>query len=133
MAAGRSASEPDRRTIMPTDSLPLVNVVTHGVRDLATTRAFYRTLGWPQVVDDDDFCAFELRGGIVALFPIGSLAADARATPQPRGGGIRSSIEIIVDRPQAVDEVAARWRGAGGRITKDPVDAEFFVGRSAYV
>ena len=28
--------------------------------------------------------------------------------------------------------MAARVRQAGGKLTKDPVDAEFFVGRDAY-
>jgi predicted lactoylglutathione lyase len=37
-----------------------------------------------------------------------------------------------VDSPEEVDELAERVRRAGGTLTKEPVDAEFFVGRDAY-
>ena len=47
-------------------------------------------------------------------------------------GGIRFSIIISVDKPEDVDALAARVLQAGGKLTKDPVDAEFFVGRDAY-
>jgi hypothetical protein len=39
---------------------------------------------------------------------------------------------MIVDRPEQVDATNDAVRKAGGRITKEPVDGEFFVGRSAY-
>jgi catechol 2,3-dioxygenase-like lactoylglutathione lyase family enzyme len=112
---------------------PLANVITLGVRDLDRQRGFYRDLGWPQVVDDDDFAAFELRGSVLALFPVEKLAADGRATPEVGTGGIRFTIGIVVDSPEEVDRVADRFRTAGGGVTKEPVDAEFFDGRSAYV
>src|SRR5262249_8317997 len=50
----------------------------------------------------------------------------------PARGGIRFSIIISVDKPEDVDELAARVRQAGGKLTKDPVAAEFFEGRDAY-
>jgi len=34
--------------------------------------------------------------------------------------------------PEDVDELTARVRKAGGKLTKDLVDAEFFAGRDAY-
>jgi hypothetical protein len=39
-------------------------------------------------VADDDFCAFELRGAVLALFPVEKLAADGRAAPEPGRGNI---------------------------------------------
>ena len=54
------------------------------------------------------------------------------AQPEPGHGGVRFSIIIGVDTPEEVDELAARVRQAGGKLTKEPVDAEFFVGRDAY-
>jgi uncharacterized protein len=39
----------------------------------------------------------------------------------------------MVDSPQEVDRLVDTVREAGGRVTKEPVDAEFFEGRSAYV
>ncbi len=112
--------------------LPLANIITLGVQDFDAQREFYRRLGWPQAFDYDDFAVFELRGTLLALFPVAKLAADAHAAPEAGRGGIRFSIIISVDRPEDVDELAARVREAGGKFTKDPVDAEFFVGRDAY-
>lgn len=112
---------------------PLANVITLGVRDLPALRDFYRRLGWPQVVDDDDFAAFELRGAVLTLYPVDKLAADGQREPERGNGGIRFTIGVMVDSAQAVDELAESMRRAGGRVTKEPVDAEVFEGRSAYV
>ena len=56
-----------------------------GARDLGALRDFYRRVGWARVMDDGAFSVFELRGIVLALFPL------------------------------------------------EPVDAEFFTGRSAYL
>jgi predicted lactoylglutathione lyase len=110
----------------------LANVITLGVQNFDAQRDFYRRLGWPQAFDSGDFAVFEMRGALLALFPVDKLASDAHAQPEPGHGGIRFSIIIGVDTPEEVDELAARVRQAGGKLTKDPVDAEFFVGRDAY-
>jgi uncharacterized protein len=114
-------------------SSPLANVITLGVTDLARVRHFYQQLGWPQVAEEDDFAAFELRGSVLALFPVEKLGADGGAEAEPGRGGIRFTIGVMVDSPEAVDQLVDAVRGAGGRVTKEPVDAEFFEGRSAYV
>jgi predicted lactoylglutathione lyase len=111
---------------------PLANIITLGVRDVDGQRGFYRALGWPVAFDSEHFVVFELRGALLALFPMDKLAADARAEPEPAQGGIRFNVIISVDAPEAVDALAERVRQAGGRFTKAPVDAEFFVGRDAY-
>ena len=111
---------------------PLANIVTLGVRDFGGQREFYRRLGWPQVLDSDDFAVFELRGALLALFPVDKLAIDSRAEPGTSDGGIRFSIIISADSPEEVDELTDRVRQAGGTVTKEPVDAEFFAGRDAY-
>jgi hypothetical protein len=117
---------------MPLGQPPLANIVTLGVRDFGGQRGFYRRLGWPQVLDSDDFAVFELRGALLALFPVDKLAIDSRAEPGTGDGAIRFSIIIQVDSPEEVDELANHVRQAGGTVTKEPVDAEFFVGRDAY-
>ena len=111
---------------------PLANVTTLGVIDFDVQREFYRRMEWPQVFDSDDFAVFELRGAVLALFPVQKLAADSRAQPELGSGGIRFNVIISVDSPEEVDELADRARRAGGTLTKEPVDAEFFVGRDAY-
>ncbi|MGZ4426546.1 MAG: VOC family protein [Nocardioidaceae bacterium] len=113
---------------------PLADVmITLGARDLPTLRAFYRELGLPQLIDDDDFAAFELRGVVLALFPIGQLARDGNTEPGRAGEGIRFTIGIMVDTAEEVDHLTEQMRNAGARVTKEPVDAEFFTGRSAYL
>jgi hypothetical protein len=116
---------------MPT-SVPLANTITLGVQDLQRERAFYEALGWPIVFDDGDFVAFELRGAVLTLFPVDKLAVDARARPETGRGGIRFSVIISVDSPEAVDALADQVQAAGGTMTKAPVEPEFFTGRDAY-
>ena len=112
--------------------LPLANIITLGVADIPAEREFYRRLGWPLVLDTDDFVVFELRGALLALFGVDDLGRDARAVPERGRGGIRSSIIITVDRPEDVDALVRRAREAGATVTKEPTDAEFFEGRDAY-
>ena len=111
---------------------PLANIITIGVRDFAAQRDFYRRLKWSQAFDSTDFAVFELRGALLALFPIDKLVRDSRTHQDKASDGIRFCIIIIVDNPQELDELAERVRAAGGRFTKEPVDADFHSGRSAY-
>jgi predicted lactoylglutathione lyase len=112
---------------------PLANTFTLGVRDLVRQRRFYAELGWPLVFESDDFAAFELRGAVLALFPVEKLGADSGGvTPESGRGGIRFSVIISVDTPQEVDQLVEQAVRAGARVTKAPVDAEFFEGRDAY-
>jgi predicted lactoylglutathione lyase len=112
--------------------LPLANIMTLGVSDVGRERDFYSRLGWPLVLDSEDFVVFELGGALLALFGVDDLGRDAQAPAERGGGGIRSSIIITVDRAEDVDEVIERARAAGARVTKEPVAAEFFEGRDAY-
>ena len=127
--ANRPAEMEDQ---METHDAPLANVITLGARDLPALRDFYRRLGWPLIMDGDEYSAFELRGAVLALFPVDKLAADGREQPQHDRRGIHMTIGIIVDDRDVVDDLVKRVRAAGGRVTKEPVDAEFFIGRSAY-
>jgi predicted lactoylglutathione lyase len=121
-------------TGMTSDPGPLANVmVTLGARDLRGLRDFYRRVGWEQVIDDDDFAAFDVHGVVLALFPVDQLARDGRGEPEPGNGGIRFTVGIMVDSAEEVNELTERLRTAGATVTKDPVDAEFFIGRSAYL
>ena len=111
---------------------PLANIFTLGALDLTRLRAFYDRLGWPVIFSDEDFVAYGLRGAIVCLFPVDKLAADGRTQPEQTRSGMRFTIGILVDSAQEVDAVAEQVRAAGGRITKEPVNAVFFEGRSCY-
>jgi catechol 2,3-dioxygenase-like lactoylglutathione lyase family enzyme len=107
--------------------------VTLGARDLPRLRDFYRGLGWEQVVDLEDFAAFQMRGALLTLFPLDRLADDARAEAAAPPSGLRGfTLAMVVDQPEEVDATIEAARAAGARIAKEPVDATEFEGRSAY-
>jgi predicted lactoylglutathione lyase len=112
---------------------PLANLSIVGAVDFVKLRDFYRELGWPEIVDDDDFAAFELRGIVLAIFDTAKLAGDAHTETDNNGKGIRFAIGVIADTANDVDDLVERMRAAGATVTKEPTDAAFFAGRSAYV
>jgi uncharacterized protein len=110
-----------------------LNIVTLGSHDLSKLREFYSALGWKIATEAEDFCAFQLRGALLALFPWDKLAADGNAEPASPQPGMRGfSLAITVDRPEQVDEVIARVEEAGGTISKPPMSPKEFEGRHAY-
>jgi uncharacterized protein len=110
-----------------------LNVVTLGARDLGRLRNFYTALGWEVAIEAEDFCAFQLRGALLALFPSDKLAADGQAVAAAPAQGMRGfSLGINVDRPEQVDETITAAESAGALITKPPTDPAEFEGRHAY-
>jgi catechol 2,3-dioxygenase-like lactoylglutathione lyase family enzyme len=110
-----------------------LNVVTLGARDLARLRNFYAALGWDVAIEAEDFCAFQLRGALLALFPWEKLAADGQAHAAAPTHGMRGfSLGINVERPEQVDEAIAAAEKAGATVTKAPTDPTEFEGRHAY-
>jgi hypothetical protein len=97
-------------------SVPLANLITLGARDFSCLPDFYRNLDWPQIIDDGQFAAFELRGIVLALFPINQLARDGNPEPEPGTGGIRFTIGMMVDAPDEVDQLTEQMRHAGARV-----------------
>src|SRR3546814_13049896 len=70
---------------------PRLTIVTLGVRQMSTLRAFYTGLGWPeQPGARDQHCMYLLGGTLLALYPIADLAAEAAPgetlTQRSRGG-----------------------------------------------
>ena len=109
-----------------------ISIVTLGARDLGALRGFYVDLGWRLAVDLEDFAAFETRGAVLTLYPLKMLAADAGVPAGAPAEGLRGfTLAINVDRPEEVDRTIEEVRRAGGRVTKEPVQAEW-GGRSAY-
>jgi len=96
-------------------------------------RDFYSALGWRIAAEAEDFCGFELRGAVLALFPWEKLAADGNAEPASPQAGMRGfTLAITVDSPEQVDETIAEVEKAGGRVSKAPTAAAEFEGRHAY-
>ena len=109
-----------------------ISIVTLGVRDLASMRAFYGGLGWEEGISTEGFAAFKTGGAVLALFPLDELARDANSVVPPGEGGFRGvTLALNVEEKGRVDEVVGAIRAAGGRIVKEPIDADW-GGRSAY-
>jgi catechol 2,3-dioxygenase-like lactoylglutathione lyase family enzyme len=109
-----------------------VSLVTLGVRDLASMRAFYGGLGWKEAITTETFAAFETGGAVLGLFPLEALARDANAAaPQGKAGFKGMTCAINVEDKEMVDEAITAVRAAGGRIVKEPIDADW-GGRSGY-
>jgi uncharacterized protein len=108
-----------------------LTLVTLGVRDLGTARAFYGRLGWEETPASQDSVAFFLLGGtVLALWPSTELAADAgveHATPSAFAG---YSLAINVDSAEAVDAALDEAVAAGGALVKGAATTVF--GRSGY-
>lgn len=115
---------------------PLANVITLGAGDLPALRDVCRRLGWPQVMDGEDYAAFELRGVVLALFPLEKLADDGRAEPESgRGASASRSASSPTPRKRSTSSPGgcgrrARHQAARGRgvlpgalhLLRDPED-----------
>jgi catechol 2,3-dioxygenase-like lactoylglutathione lyase family enzyme len=114
-----------------------ITVATLGAYDMPAMRAFYRALGWRVTANaSDDFASFHTDGCILALFPFGELAGDARVPMSDVGTAFRGvTLALNVMRAEDVDasieEIRAAAAPLGGRIVKDPQTAPW-GGRSAY-
>lgn len=110
---------------------PRINLVTLGVRDLATACAFYEKLGFVRSSASQDAVAFYDAGGVVlALFGRASLAEDAVVDDTPTGFAA-VTLAWNVESEAAADAAMARALASGARITK-PAQRVFWGGYSGY-
>lgn len=111
---------------------PRLNMVTLGVKDLATSQNFYfDALGWqPAKGSDENIIFYYQEGVIVSLFPFEQLAEDAGLPAvKPVFPGITLSINLRTK--EAVDDVfqKALQSGAGDLIKPHET---FWGGYGAY-
>ncbi|WP_164842330.1 VOC family protein [Actinoplanes solisilvae] len=111
-----------------------LSVVTLGARDVGVLRAFYRSLGWPEVPgSDDSWSGFLLGGVLLAVFPLDELALEAVPGPSgPPGAWSGTTLACNVDSRDQVDTAFDAAVAAGARVVASPVDREW-GGRSGYV
>lgn len=99
-----------------------ITLITLGVEDLATAKAFYEALGWRgQEVEETVF--FQAGGMALALWSRSALAADS-GVPDRAPGGSFDGI-VLAHNVRSTDEVDALLRTAeqaGARITKPAAD-----------
>jgi catechol 2,3-dioxygenase-like lactoylglutathione lyase family enzyme len=109
---------------------PRVSLVTLGVSDLERSGAFYGRLGWERVGDDDGVIFYRMAGAHLALWPLESLADDARV-PADRSGFAGVSLAINLADEAEVDAALAVAAAAGATILK-PAERVFWGGYSGY-
>ena len=106
-----------------------VSLITLGVSDVATARAFYERLGWQVGLDVEETVFFQTGGSIVALWGRDKLEKDSGVTDGGSWGGI--TLAHNVRSPEEVHRVIEEAREAGARISREP--AETFYGGYAGV
>jgi uncharacterized protein len=101
---------------------PRVSLVTLGVANVAASTRFYEALGWPlssaSVPGEVSF--FQTDGGLLALYDVTALAADAGADAEEATGFRGASLAINLESPTEVDAAVEDMRAAGGRVVQQP-------------
>jgi uncharacterized protein len=107
-----------------------VSLITLGVADVATSRAFYEALGW-RGTEVEETVFFQAGGSAVVLWSREKLAADGElADPGVDGFGGVALAQNVRSREE-VDEIAAAAEAAGATITKRPAET-FYGGYAVY-
>jgi catechol 2,3-dioxygenase-like lactoylglutathione lyase family enzyme len=102
-----------------------VSLITLGVADITSSRAFYERLGWVTGSDaTDEVVFFQAGGAIVALWDRARLAEDSCVPDGGGWGGI--TLAHNVRSPTEVDAVLAEAEAAGAAIGRP--GAETFWG-----
>ncbi|HPF50145.1 MAG TPA: VOC family protein [Draconibacterium sp.] len=111
---------------------PRLNIVTLGVKDLNESKKFYsEALNWqPAGPGDDNIVFYNQLGIILALYPTEKLAEDA-GLPAERNGFSGVTLAINLDSINAVDNLVAKVKTAGGKILIQPRET-FWGGYDAY-
>jgi uncharacterized protein len=95
-----------------------ISLITLGYRDYRRARDFYAAMGWTDAVaPDDDVVFFQARGTIFALWDRAKLAEDSGVQDTGGWGGV--TLAYSVGSPEAVDEVLARAKAAGGTVPRE--------------
>ena len=108
-----------------------VTLITLGVADLASARAFYARLGWSEHGDSQPGIAFfQLHGAVLALFGRDALAEDQGRKGAALGTGAVTLAQNFATEAE-VDAAFAAALAAGGTALKPP-EKVFWGGYSGY-
>jgi hypothetical protein len=109
---------------------PRVTLITLGVYDLPTSRAFYEALGWSGQEIEETY--FVQAGGLaIVLWGRAKLADGAGVTDSSAAGFDGVALAQNVNSRDEVDTVMAAAAAAGARITK-PAEVTFYGGYAGY-
>lgn len=111
---------------------PRINLVTLGVTDMETSRAFYERLGFKaSSASNPQVTFFQANGVVLGLFGHQALAEDAHVTPGTVATFRGVSLAWNAESGAAVDAIMAHAEKAGARIMK-PAEKVFWGGYSGY-
>ncbi len=106
-----------------------ISLITLGVADVGSAKAFYERLGWRVGLDVEDTVFFQAGDLVFTLWARDKLAEDSGMVDGGGWGGITLAHNV---RSRAeVDHVIEEARAAGARIAREP--AETFYGGYAGV
>lgn len=95
-----------------------LSIITIGARDMPMLREFYRRWGWQEVDESTDgWCAFDLGGCLLSIYPIDSLGDEAApddAAPESDWRGITFAINFSDD--ESLREAFEFALGAGANL-----------------
>jgi hypothetical protein len=99
---------------------PVISLVTLGVRDVPASTRFYQALGFElsSASVEGEVSFFRTGGGVLAIWSVTELAADAGLAPGADAGFRGSSLAMNLGSPEEVDARLAEAAAAGGTITK---------------
>jgi predicted lactoylglutathione lyase len=95
-----------------------LSLLTLGVKDVGSARAFYERLGWEAGDSSGDIAFFQLPGMIFALWDRAKLAEDSGLPLSDGGAGGISTPAIILGTTDEVDAAIAEAEAAGARIAR---------------
>ena len=107
-----------------------VTLITLGVADLATAKAFYGRLGWQEHGAQEGVAFYQMNGLALALFGLRDLAADQGQPEAVLGTGAVTLAQNFATEAE-VDAAFAAALAAGGRALKAP-ETVFWGGYSGY-
>ncbi len=113
---------------------PRISLITLGVGDLPTSRAFYERLGFAARQESTEDIAFmdTASGLVLALYPREKLAEDAHANPDGTGSSFPGfTLAHNVTSIEEVDAVLAEAVAAGAKLQK-PGQKVFWGGYLGY-
>lgn len=113
-----------------------INLICLGVRDMAKSLAFYKSLGFQtyEKGDNPPIVFFNNQGTKLELFPVGELAKDISADNPPNiitGGFCGITLAINMRSEDEVDAFMENVPRHGGAIAKKP-EKVFWGGYSGY-
>lgn len=106
---------------MTRPDLQRITLVTLGVADLETSRAFYERIGWRPSIAQEGVAFYQMQGAALALFGLADLAEDQGRPAAELGAGAASYAQNFATRDE-VDAAYATALAAGAAAIKAPRD-----------